>query len=258
MLLLRISLIVAILAGVGVIVVSQLKVKPHIEGIIGERNQNANDRDREKARANKAEKELRETKSELDTTKTKLSDTETKLAAETTRANDQERRGNTLQQNLDKTKADLLSTQQALAAWNALGIPVESVRALIESEKKMRAANEALEEEKKILARKMDELQKIVDLYLRGQEIEPQLPAGLRGKVVVVDPKWNFVVLDIGEKQGVKEKGELLVSRESKLLGKVRVMSVMPDRSVANILPGWRMGEVMEGDQVMSKGDITY
>ena len=77
-----------------------------------------------------------------------------------------------------------------------------------------------------------------------------KLPADLKGKVVVVDPKWDFVVLDIGDDQGVLEDGELLVSRDGKLVAKVVVRTVEKDRCIANIVPGWKLGEVFEGDEV--------
>ncbi len=77
------------------------------------------------------------------------------------------------------------------------------------------------------------------------------LPAALKGKVLVVDPKWNFVVLDVGEDKEVLEQGELLVSRNGRLVAKVKVRSVQKDRSVANIMPGWKIGEILEGDLVI-------
>jgi hypothetical protein len=77
------------------------------------------------------------------------------------------------------------------------------------------------------------------------------LPAALRGKVLAVDPKWNFVILDVGENQGILEYGELLVNRNGKLVGKVIVRNVQKDRSTANLMPGWEIGEVIEGDQVI-------
>ena len=76
------------------------------------------------------------------------------------------------------------------------------------------------------------------------------LPADLKGKILVVDPKWDFVVLDIGEDQGVIPDGELLVSRDGKLVAKVVVRSVEKDRCIANIIPGWKLGDVIEGDEV--------
>ena len=77
------------------------------------------------------------------------------------------------------------------------------------------------------------------------------LPATLRGKVLVTDPKWNFVVLNVGEDQGVLERGEMLVNRNGRLVAKVVVRSVQKDRCIANVMPGWELGEVMEGDLVI-------
>jgi type II secretory pathway component PulC len=77
-----------------------------------------------------------------------------------------------------------------------------------------------------------------------------ELSASLKGKILVVDPKWDFVVLNIGGDQGVLEDGELLVSRDGKLVAKVIVRSVLKDRSIANVMPGWKLGEVFEGDEV--------
>jgi hypothetical protein len=122
---------------------------------------------------------------------------------------------------------------------------------VIDSEKKMRAANEALTEENKVLNRKYKSTFAELQRYIQGTEVEPPLPAGLKGKVLVVDPKWDFVVLDIGEKNGVVANGVMLVSRESKLVGKIKIMNVLPERCIANILPGWKRGEVMEGDLVI-------
>ena len=57
-------------------------------------------------------------------------------------------------------------------------------------------------------------------------------------------------MLNIGEEQGVLDDGELLVSRDGKLVAKVIVRSVQKDRSIANIMPGWQLGDVIEGDVV--------
>src|SRR5439155_7644786 len=92
--------------------------------------------------------------------------------------------------------------------------------------------------------------EKIKILMGTDEAPDPILPAGLKGKVVVVDPKYNFVVLDIGANKGVEPRGVLVVSRNSKLVAKVRVASVQPDRSIANIMPGWKLDQPMEGDQV--------
>jgi hypothetical protein len=77
------------------------------------------------------------------------------------------------------------------------------------------------------------------------------LPADLTARVIAADPKWHFIVLDVGEDQGVLLNGEVLVSRQGKLLGKAKVSRVQPGRCVANMMPGWEFGEIAEGDQVI-------
>ncbi|MDP6795789.1 MAG: hypothetical protein QGG00_10405, partial [Verrucomicrobiota bacterium] len=70
-------------------------------------------------------------------------------------------------------------------------------------------------------------------------------------KVTAVDAQFDFVVLDIGESEGAREHGELLVSRGEKLIGKLRILDVKQDHSIANILPDWKQGEIQTGDLVI-------
>ena len=100
-----------------------------------------------------------------------------------------------------------------------------------------------------VLDRERKRLQSRLSMY-EGTNQVVTLRADLRGKILVVDPKWDFVVLNIGQDQGVIDNGELLVSREGKLVAKVIVRSIEKNRSIANIIPGWKLGEVIEGDEV--------
>ena len=84
-----------------------------------------------------------------------------------------------------------------------------------------------------------------------GAPVKVTLPRNLQGKVTAVDAQFDFVVLDIGESQGAREHGELLVSRGEKLIGKLRILDVKKDHSIANILPGWKQEEIQTGDLVI-------
>ena len=249
---LRVCLILAILAGLGVIGVSQFMVKPHVEGIITERNNERDEKVRQTTRANKAEKSLKETTAKLEDTSKKLDDATTQLAALTTKVEQQTTLLGQLNSELDATRARLNAAQQTVAAWDVIGVTPDQVKALVDRERKQREEIAAMEEEKKILERNIKKLQAKVDQYEQGEEAVVELPAGLKGNILVVDPKWNFVVLDVGEDKGVLPKGQMLVSRNSKLIAKLKIVSVEQNRSIANIMPGWRLGEVMEGDQVIS------
>jgi cell shape-determining protein MreC len=119
--------------------------------------------------------------------------------------------------------------------------------------KDMRALQDkmdAVEDEKKVLQRQLTRVQNELDVFKRPEH-HVELPASLVGKVLVTDPKWDFVVLNVGEDQGVLENGELLVSRDGKLVAKIKITSVQKNQSIGNILPGSQLGEVLEGDKVI-------
>ncbi len=60
---------------------------------------------------------------------------------------------------------------------------------------------------------------------------------GLRGRVLAVDRNWNFVVLDLGDRNGVNNNSTMLIQRGGNLVGKVRITSVEPSQSIADIIP---------------------
>jgi len=249
--LLRICLILAILAGAGVIAVSHFKVRPHIQGIIDQREQNAKDRDREKGGRLKAEKSLKETEAKLAETEKTLDETKGQLTAANSKATMLEGRVNDLTKTLDQTKQSLSESQQKLSRFELIGLQPDQILTLRDSVKALTESNAVIEEEKKILRRELRRVSIMYSNLVGTTETEVALPPGLKGKVLVVDPKWDFVVLDIGEKDGVLEKGVMMVSRNSKLVAKVKITNVQPSRSIANIMPGWKLGEVMEGDLVL-------
>lgn len=76
------------------------------------------------------------------------------------------------------------------------------------------------------------------------------LPEGLSGKITAVDPKWDFVVLNIGAKAGVQNGGEMTVSRAGKLIGRVKITKVEANHSIGNMLKAWKKGDALEGDAV--------
>lgn len=115
----------------------------------------------------------------------------------------------------------------------------------------------ALDDMKKQLAdadAKMKEQQQIVETLQKketeteqhAQELEQQearrktlmsLP-GLEGKIVAVNPSWNFVVLNVGDRQGIVMNSTLVVKRGGTSVARLRVTSVEPATSIADIIPG--------------------
>ena len=78
---------------------------------------------------------------------------------------------------------------------------------------------------------------------------------GLSGRILAVNEAWNFVVLNVGDKNGVSSNTELLVKRGNTQIGRVRITSVEPASSIADIVPGSlvRGLSVQPGDYVISE-----
>ncbi len=75
-------------------------------------------------------------------------------------------------------------------------------------------------------------------------------PAKLEGQVLVVNKEFAFVVVNIGEKDGIKNSQILTVFRGTKPIGKVQVERIYDTMSSAVILPGQTMKDIQEGDIV--------
>jgi len=248
--LIRISLIVAIVAGLATAGISFLKVREKIETVKAERNDWHQKFDTTDAQLRTTKKELAKAEADLKQTQTELAATQQERDRAVAEADKQVKRANQLNDELTKTRRDRDDARAELAAWAALGIPVNQVKDVIAQVRELQKQTEAQQEEIQLLTRKVQRLNNELAKY-RDPEYKVHLPATLRGTILVADPKWDFVVLSIGEDQGVLEDGELLVNRNGRLVAKVKVRSVQKDRSIANVMPGWKLGDVVEGDLVI-------
>ena len=72
------------------------------------------------------------------------------------------------------------------------------------------------------------------------------------GKVIVVEPKWGFVVLDIPAESQLCANVDLTVQRKDLLIGKVHVAAVFVNRrlAVAEMIDGWEQKPAAVGDLV--------
>ena len=101
------------------------------------------------------------------------------------------------------------------------------------------------------LNRRKSDLEKRLRRYEGDDTAEIELPVGAKGSVVAVDPKYDFVILNFGRDKGLQENAKLLVNRDGKLIGQLKVTSVEQNRAIANVIPEWKQDEIMEGDQVI-------
>jgi HAMP domain-containing protein len=247
--LLRISLIVAILAGLGAGVVSYLEVTDNIPKLTQQRDTEKDGRVKAETELASTQKTLKKTQTELAQTVQELTDTKGERDKAVAQAEAQTTRANELSDKLTKATKERDDAQNEVAAYKASGLTPDQVVKLNKNLKDAYAEIEVANGEKKILLQKVAKLQGELDRIV-GTNRYVLLRPDLHGKVTAVDPKWDFVVVNVGEDQGVLNDGELLVSRQGKLVGKVIVRSVQKNHSVANLVPGWKLGEIIEGDEI--------
>jgi hypothetical protein len=241
-------LALAIAAGIGVIAISQFVVRPHVQTIIDARDDFNSKWKKTEEEKRKVTKDLRETQDKLKGTQEDLESTRSSLTETKSSLDSEKKRATDLSSTVERQKNQLKSKDDELARWSGTGLTPDQIAGLQGQLKDAKSSNEALTEENKLFTSKIKKLQARLDDVFGKQD--PDVPATVRGKVLVVDPKWDFVVLDVGAKNNLPERGILLISRNGTLVAKVRVLNVENDRCVANIMPGWKLNDVLEGDDV--------
>ena len=193
-----------------------------------------------------AEGKMADAQREANNAKTRLSKAESDLV-------DQRQRADGHEANANKLQAELVKSRKFSESWrlfqqaNGTQAQIRQKLATFADVNNQRANFLA---ENVILLSQIEKIGVELSRYT-GTSVKVSLPQNLHGTVTAVDAQFDFVVLDIGESQGAREHGELLVSRGEKLIGKLRILDVKKDHSIANILPDWKQGEIQTGDLVI-------
>jgi hypothetical protein len=87
----------------------------------------------------------------------------------------------------------------------------------------------------------------------RREPIVPTKP-GLRGSVLAVNQAYNFVVLNLGNRQGLQANTEMVVFRGGARIGKIRISSVEPATAIGDIMAN----TLARGVQVQPGDNVTY
>lgn len=119
---------------------------------------------------------------------------------------------------LETLTEDINKMKQSIAELNA---QADAKKKEIEGEQ---AKVDAAANTKADLVRKIEERKKAFDRN------------GLTARVVAVNNDWGFVVIDAGKSIGITEETKLLVTRGTQTVGKLNILSVEGNRTVANIL----------------------
>jgi hypothetical protein len=243
----RASLVIAILATFAVGVLNGIKVREKIRRLQSGLQEQTVARYQAEAEVTRARRDLEATAASLNQTKITLQTVTAEKESALASAASQAKRADQLDKELMMARREGDEARAELARYRSGGMQPEQIVRAAELIRKLqselgvaRTENKALHIQVKDLAEQLPEADCIV-----------KLPAGLDGRVLVADPKWQFVVLDAGENQGVLKRGELLVNRGGKLVAKVMVTRVEQDRCVATVMPGWGLGAIAEGDRAI-------
>ncbi len=179
---------------------------------------------------NKSKEDIRtRLATELTTYKEKASSLESQLTTEQNRLRELESQNQTLQDKIKQLEADLDKKIEQEATTPSPGgdqtpAPAPQTPSPTQAEKEI-------------------ELEKIV--------VAPQdLP---EGRVLSVDRENEFLIFNLGEKQGIVQGLILSVYRGNEYLGDVKVSRVQPEMSAADFIPPFSSQKVRKNDQVVSQ-----
>lgn len=246
---LRISLIIAIVAGLAAAGLNFYQVRQVLVDTMTELDTTKKDLANTRDELGKTKKTLAKTEEDLTATKTKLTQTETSLKTAQANLDAKTKEAADLGDQLTKAVAARDAAQQEIEQWHQLRVSPQQVKGIIADLAKTKEQVAAVQDENKLLSRKLAAATSQLE-QLIGKTEKVDMPNFQKGKVIAVDPKFDFVVIDSGEAKGAIPGGECLVNRNGKLVGKIRIAAVQPNQSIANVLPNWKREDIMEGDQV--------
>ncbi len=258
MLALRLILVLVIAASAGVIALAELKLQPHLvelkdkeKKVSEELGKEKTERAKQETRAKGAEQERDGFKSDLDASKKAETDALAAAKVEKDKAVAAAQETNKAKQ---ETAAEIAKSVE-YADLRSKGLTPDIIRTIATVLPQKTNELKVLKDEQRVLMtqhiKASGELQSF--LNPKGAVALPSLS----GKVQAVDPKWDFVVLDMGANHGLLKNGELNISREGKLIARVKVSRVETDYAIANVMRGFKISEIKEGDAVLTPTSVA-
>ncbi len=250
--LLKISLGLAILVGLATLYVTHFMVAANLTELKNNLQTTQTSLQTSQQNEAKLNKDLKSVRGQLDDTVKLFGEATNQLAQAQAKAAEQQQRADRAMADLNTVTGERNTAQQELSQWRLFEMSPEKIRENLARLRQVERERDVFTTENKALSRKLANTERRLERYEGTEEKVVELPPGTHAKVIAVDPKYDFVVLDAGGNQGILEGAKLLVNRDGQLVGKVKITAVEPNRSVANILPEWKQegNEVMEGDQV--------
>jgi len=249
----KILLILALLTGGGSIAVSHFMVKPRIEKAEKAEKDNMAKYTAEQAAKARVQGELNETKQILDTTKSELETTKTTLANTTSDLDKSKQEVASLNGKVSEKDRQIKKLVDDNKEFVEFGKSMADIKKTYAALPKVTKERDVFTAENKVLQVEVNRLKNKMRELDRNSLIAPavRLPAGLSGMVISVDPRYEFVILNVGGKAGALVDGEMVITRGGEMISKVRISSVEPDYSVANVIQSWKKKDAVEGDTVL-------
>jgi hypothetical protein len=208
------------------------------------------------------EKELKDREAAVAATNAKFGETQTRIAASEAELTQTQKEKNDLHARVREKEAEIAGLRKRIEeAEEKPAVPINppndsnvDLQAQLEDVKKQLAA---AEREKASLS---DKVRASQDQPGQSEtEKKNRVPArdpGIRGTVLAVNRAYNFVVLNLGGRQGVEANTEMLVLRGGSFIGKIRISSVEPATSIGDIITSSlaRGVQVQTGDTVIYAG----
>ena len=239
-----------ILLGLGALGIAQFKVAPKISMLETDLSAAEEARYQAENAQRQAESAQRTAEEDAETLRGELTETKDNLNGAMQFGAMQKARGDELDAELTSAKANLIEAQRDIQAWEGLGVTRQFVITMKERLNEANNEIQAINAEKEVMIRQLDQIKYELSRFV-GPTQKVVMRDGIEGSILAVDPEWGFVVLNVGEQDGVRENGELMISRGGKLVGKVQISSVETDRSIANVMPGWLQTDIQVGDEVL-------
>jgi hypothetical protein len=209
------------------------------------------------------EKELKEREAAVASASAKFGETRTKGASTEAELIKAQKEKNDLQAKLRENETEIAQLLKPIE--EAEGKPAANANPSTVSRAALQAQLEeatkqldAAEREKALLSDKIRASRE------RSTQLETEkkrrLPGGgnpgIRGTVLAVNQAYNFVVLNLGGRQGVEPNSEMLVLRGGSFIGKIRISSVEPATAIGDIITSSlaRGVQVQPGDIVIYAG----
>ncbi len=74
-----------------------------------------------------------------------------------------------------------------------------------------------------------------------------------QGQVISVDQETDFVIVNLGEQDGIQKGSVLGIYRNNQYLGDVQVSRVLPEMAAADFIPPFSSDKIQKADQVVMK-----